>query len=194
MKKMMLFIQLLAVLLSFGSCGKSKGVTPVKEEEKPVETTNFRVIGYLFAKGRLAAEMDKLDYSKITHLNVAFINPDADGVFRPADDLAAAVKKAHDNKVKILFSFGGGNPPAHLMPMLQPDKRAAFVKGLIKVMTDYGFDGVDVDLEGDYIDGNYEAIVTELSAALKPMKKLLTVAVVTWTSPKISNKALGLFD
>ncbi len=65
---------------------------------------------------------------------------------------------------------------------------------LVTLVSKYDFDGVDVDLEGNDIDVNYEVFVTELAAALKPLGKLMTAAIATAYKDKLSDKALQQFD
>lgn len=190
MRKSRIFIQIIC-LFALVSCAKSKATDQSMPDKKD---KGFYVVGYIFGSGDLDAESAKLDFSKITHLNIAFLNPDANGLFSPSAGLTAAIKRAHDNKVKVLFSFGGGNAPQHLKELIKPTKRAELIKELVKLTNTYNFDGVDVDLEGDFIDLNYEGLIVELSSALKPHKKLLTAAVATWNGNAISDKALALFD
>lgn len=188
MRKSKLFILMICLMAVLTSCSKSKATAQSIPDKK------FYVVGYIFGSGNLDVESAKLDFSKITHLNIAFLNPDANGLIKPASGLAAAIKRAHENKVKVFFSFGGGNAPQHLKQLIKPGQRAELIQELVKLTNTYNFDGVDVDLEGDFIDQNYEGLIVELSAALKPHKKLLTAAVATWNGNAISDQALALFD
>ena len=193
MKPIKLFFQLICLSLILTSCGK----TPVKAAEpeiKKEEPGRFKVVGYMFAGGDLLAESAKIDLSKITHLNIAFINPDASGVFAPVAGLTELVKKAHLQQVKVIAAIAGGDPPQHLKELLKPDKRKILVDGLMQLTRTYNLDGIDVDLEGDFVNEHYEAFVTDLSAALKKENKLMTAAVATWNSAAYSDKALALLD
>lgn len=191
---------LLALLLTaFGpSVTQTKADKILSNDPGIIGTANkdpkFKVIGYLFSNGDLDVASAKLDLSKITHLNLAFINPDSNGVFIAPQGLSAAVKRAKANQVKVLFSLAGGNPPPYLKDLLKDGKRTALVKAIVDFIKVNDLDGIDVDLEGDFIDGNYEAFIVELSAILKPQRKLLTSAVASWTGDKISDKALALFS
>ncbi|AOM76499.1 hypothetical protein BFS30_04620 [Pedobacter steynii] len=172
-------------------CSKNP-VTAAEPEIEKVE--RFKVIGYLFADGDLLVKPATIDFNKITHLNIAFINPDASGIFAPVKGLAELVKKAHQQQVKVIAAIAGGNPPQYLKDLLKPDKRKVLVGGLIQLTRTYNLDGIDVDLEGDFVNEDYEAFVTDLSAALKKENKLMTAAVATWNSAAYSDKALALFD
>jgi chitinase len=190
---MMKFIRLYFLLIVLAACGKSKAVSQPEGPKKAVDK-GFYIVGYMFSSGDLDVESAKLDLDKITHLNVAFINPDEAGVFAEVQGLKQAVKRAHDKGVKVFSSFAGGVPPQHLKELLKPDKRAGLVASLVNLTATYNLDGIDVDLEGDFIDSNYEAFVTELHTALKRNNKQMTAAVATWNGNAISDKALALFD
>lgn len=198
MKPIKLFFQMICLSLMFTGCSKTpvKAAEPEikKEEPKKEEPGRFKVVGYMFAGGNLLEESAKIDLSKITHLNIAFINPDASGIFAPVAGLAELVKKAHQQQVKVIVAIAGGDPPQYLKELLKPDKRKILVDGLMQLTNTYNLDGIDVDLEGDFVNEHYEAFVTDLSAALKKKNKLMTAAVATWNSAAYSDKALALLD
>jgi len=58
----------------------------------------------------------------------------------------------------------------------------------------YGFDGVDVDIEGDNINANYGKFVTELGAALTASHTVMTAALATWNGSSVPDSALAAFD
>jgi GH18 family chitinase len=65
--------------------------------------------------------------------------------FNP-DRLADIVPAAHARSKPILFSVGGwGN--TEFSDAIRPGVRATLVASLVEAMTDWGFDGVDVDME-----------------------------------------------
>ncbi|MFD1631889.1 glycosyl hydrolase family 18 protein [Pseudopedobacter beijingensis] len=194
MKKIHLISRLYLLLFLLFSCSKNKVDAHEKEIRKKAVEKGFHIVGYMFSSGNLDIESAKLNFDKITHLNVAFINPEANGAFAPVTGLTEAVKRAHDNGVKVYSSFAGGNPPGHLKELLKADKRGDLVNALVNLTTTYNLDGIDVDLEGDYIDDNYEPFITELHAALEQKGKEITAAVATWNGNTISDKALSLFD
>jgi len=191
MKK--IFIKLLLFGAIVSGCSKSKATVAVPEPA-PVTKSDFKVVGYLFANSDLLAVSARLDFSQITHLNIAFINPDTSGVFAPVTGLKELVKKAHEQGVKVLSAFGGGGPPQHLKELVKPANKKVLVDGLMGLVSTYDLDGIDVDLEGDFITADYEAFVVDLSAALKAKSKLMTAAVATWNSAAYTNKAIVLFD
>ena len=153
----------------------------------------FRVIGYVQPWGE-APDTNKIAFDKLTHLNIAFVNPDSLGnlVLPPGFD--TLISKAHFFKVKVLASIGGGSHNIYYARLLMDANRAALVEKLVQLSVDYNLDGIDVDLEGEAIDNNYDELIADLSAGLKPLGKLLTAAFATWNANNISNAALKKFD
>jgi chitinase len=101
---------------------------------------------------------------------------------------------AHATNINVLISIGGGSPPAWFARLLSPPLRDHFTGQLVSFVQQHQLDGIDVDLEGALIDSNYETFVTGLAKQLKPAHKLLTAAVATWTSGRITDAALRQFD
>ncbi len=155
---------------------------------------SFRVIGYLRLQNIEDGQANLVDLGKVTHINIAFINPDSLGDFQAMPYLKAFVKKAHKQHVKILASIGGGLAPAYYTNLLTDGNRQRLIQNLTQLTITYDLDGIDADLEGERIDANYEAFITELSATLKPKGKLLTAAVATVYKTRYTDKALAQFD
>lgn len=159
---------------------------------------NFKVVGYYFLRSALqdssATDSNYNFLNKITHLNIAFINPDSNGNFNQHLAIDSLVKKAHQKNVKVLASIAGGGPHEYYHRLLRKNKRQLFISNLISLVKRYNLDGVDVDLEGNDIDRNYADFVTELSAALKPLHKLMTSAIATAYKDILPDKALRQFD
>lgn len=153
-----------------------------------------KVIGYIFSSGDIVGDMKKIDLDKITHLNIAFINPDTTGVFRPFPALDTVVKMAHDHQVKVLMSCGGGSRHTYYAALLSDARRGQVVNNFIAFAGKYQLDGIDVDIEGDDIDDNYENFVVALSGPLHQQNKLLTAALAYYTRNRISDRALEQFD
>lgn len=161
---------------------------------QPIPAKPLRVLRYLMSDQQWSADMTGVDWSRITDMNLAFVNPDANGIFNQGTQLGPIVQAAHAKKVRIYFSIGGGSPPAHLAPLLAADKRDAFINNIVQLMEKYQFDGVDVDIENDLINENYAPFVAAVSTAVKAKKKLMTCALAGWNGNKISDATLGLYD
>ncbi len=69
-----------------------------------------QIVAYVPNWVDLKSFAETIDYTKVTHINVAFENPVNDSgelSFHPQDEFLIA--KAHANHVKILVSIGGGS-------------------------------------------------------------------------------------
>ncbi|PST82678.1 hypothetical protein C7T94_08430 [Pedobacter yulinensis] len=154
----------------------------------------FKVIGYIWSRANMAQDLKKVDLEKITHLNIAFINPSPEGVFKDVPGLDTVVQIARQHNIKVFLSCGGGSSHAYYARLLEDAHRKTLVNNFIAVVDKYDLDGIDVDLEGDDIDANYEAFVVGLKKQLKKRKKLLSAAVAWWTRERITNVALAQFD
>ena len=154
----------------------------------------FKVVGYIWSRKNMVQDLKKIDLDKITHLNIAFINPTPEGDFKDVPGLDTVVQIAHQKNIKVLMSCGGGSSHAYYAKLLTEKYRKDLVKNFIKVVDKYNLDGIDVDLEGDDIDSNYEPFVVGLRKPLTKRKKLLTSAVAWWTRARITDVALAQFD
>jgi len=153
--------------------------------------TPFRIVGYY--KGDLINYSGKIDFSRITHLNIAFVNPDERGVFHPVPGLTSLVKKAHEQNVKVLAAIGGGKAPEYYRDLISEEQSAAFVESIRGMMQNYELDGIDVDLEGSLITSDYGTFIHKLSRAIKP-SGMLTVAVASNNVAKLDSAVLSDFD
>ena len=159
---------------------------------------SFKVVGYYFLNAALKdsvhADSTYLFLNKITHLNIAFINPDTNGNFNRHLAIDTLIKKAHRKNVKVLASIAGGGSHEYYSSLLQDDKRDRFIQNLVTMVKEYNLDGVDVDLEGRDIDSNYDKFVTELARSLKKRNKLITAAIATGYRDLLPDHALRQFD
>jgi chitinase len=143
-----------------------------------------RVVAYVPNWNDVSALAETIDYTHLTHINIAFenpSNPEGDLSFNPKNDLLIA--RAHKHHVPVLISIGGGSASedkpllARYFDLISEAKRAAFVAKLADYVTSHHFDGLDVDLEGPAINPDYGAFIQDLSRVLKPRGKLLTAAL-----------------
>jgi len=141
-----------------------------------------RVVGYLPVYRSL--DPSAVDLDTLTHLNIAFALPKTVGSELTIDfsqgqgqivDLVAA---AHKKNVKVLAAIGGGSRVDALAvaDALSSDS-VRFVDSTVALLAKYDFDGIDIDIEGEFIvPDTYEKLVNGLVANL-PAGKLLTAAV-----------------
>lgn len=158
----------------------------------------YKVVGYLPAySGTIGTYINDVDYTKLTHLNIAFFNPDTNGDFPTAKwkDLPEVIGRAHQNNVSVLLSLAGGSDQSQYEKLMGDEYRTVFIDKIMALVEKYNADGIDVDIEGkNIIDGYYEKFVTELAIRLKQKGKLITGAVAWWTRDKITDACLNAYD
>jgi chitinase len=161
-----------------------------------------RVVAYVPNWIELEEFVNGVDYAKVTHLNIAFENPvDDTGTLSFSRGNAALVVRAKAAKVKVLVSIGGGSASgdkvlkARYFKLLSDEHRPGFVRKLARYVKKHGFDGLDVDIEGPSINGDYGKFIADLAAALKPEGLLLTAALSKgFGGDRVPDAALGYFD
>ena len=162
----------------------------------------FKSVGYLPS---WAGSVTAVQYTKLTHINYAFVLPRANGTLGAVDNpgkLTSLVALGHANGVKVLVSIGGwndGNDSAFETLAASPTGRAAFVNSVLGLVASYHLDGIDIDWEypdpgtsGDH----FRLLMTQLSGALHSRGKLLTAAVVSggYTALGVQPAVFGIVD
>lgn len=161
---------------------------------------DFKVIGYL-PYYRFSLN-EKIHYEHLTHLNLAFLNPDSQGNLEiGGEDIGPVVSKARsvNSNIQVFISLAGGGLTAEWAAaydqLMQPANRTGFVHSLIQYVELHDLDGIDVDLEWDNVNSLYSPFVIELADSLHAKGKLMTSAwPPTHRYPDISNAALDEFD
>ncbi len=121
----------------------------------PTPTTN-RVVGYYAAWSAYSGYTpDKVDVSKLTHLNYAFANisndlkvtlgyPDID----PSNFSKLKALKQTNPNLKTLISIGGWSWSGKFSDVaLTEASRTTFADSCVNFIVQYGFDGIDLDWE-----------------------------------------------
>ncbi|MEV0134899.1 glycosyl hydrolase family 18 protein [Dactylosporangium sp. NPDC050688] len=145
----------------------------------------FKSVGYMPS---WAGSADAIQYGKLTHINYAFVLPNADGSLQDLEDpakLRSIVSQGHAVGVKVSIAVGGwndGDDSAFEALAGNATTRTAFVNNVVNLVGQYKLDGVDIDWE--YPDpgnsaNNYAALMSQLSTAMHSRDKLLTAAVVS---------------
>ena len=141
---------------------KPSNVVTVTASLSPVPTLDTseagakRVVGYYAAWSSYSGfTPDKIDASKLTHINYAFANigsdykitvgyPDKD----PANFKMLQQLKTLNPNLKTLISVGGWTWSVKFSDAASTEAtRTAFANGCVEFITKYGFDGVDLDWE-----------------------------------------------
>ena len=154
--------------------------------QQTMETSDpapFRVIGYATA----ASIPEIIPYDQLTHINYAFLIPNADGtVVLPPNlwKLEKIVNLAHENNVKVLISVGGWGWDNQFEELAaNPESRERFIQNILDFTEEYKLDGVDMDWE--YPDPgessqNFLSLMQGLRDGLPPEKLLVFDAKMGW--------------
>jgi GH18 family chitinase len=184
--------------LALVACGEGRQVSevPAPAGSQEMEST-FRVIAYVTA----AVVPETIPYESLTHINYAFLIPNADGTFAHfpnAWKLETVVEQSRRAGVKVLISVGGWGWHDQFDALAaDPATRSLFVQNLVSFVARYDLDGADIDWEyprpGTSAQ-NFLLLVRELRQALPD--KLLTTAVVAYgdTGAGIAGETFDLFD
>jgi chitinase len=167
-------------------------------ENSKVKTA--RVVGYLSTDN--FDKMNSIQFCKLTHLNVAFANPDKSGnlIFNAdIDGLINYVKSINPN-ITISISLAGGvlseEQAANWSLLIdKPENRPVLIQNIINFVELHHLDGVDVDLEWNAVTSGYSDFVIELRKSLTEHKKILTAALPNNSRfENINSDALNAFD
>lgn len=172
----------------------------------------FRIVGYVMQHN--IPKLTDHELGMITHLCVAFINPDANGEihFGPylgggnigsgESTVGSAVSKAKKYGVKTSISLaGGGFWGDKLMvdrykTLMNDANRPMFINNLVKYIGENNLDGIDVDIEGDCVNEYLGDFMEELSDTCHQRGWEVTAAWPAqgqW-SDMVSDKALANVD
>ena len=177
------------------SCSKDDSF----EEEIITVDKSARVVGYL-PSYRFESN-EKIDYCKLTHLNLAFANPGSNGKLIINDFSGVVVRARNENSnIKIYISIGGGYLTDEQALTWSnsidiKDNRPIIINEIVSFVVDNSLDGVDVDLEWQYVTSGYSNFVIELKSALSAKGKGMTAALPGTTKfDNITQEALQTFD
>jgi hypothetical protein len=169
------------------------------------------LVGYLGVYKNLdwGAVAKTLDFEKMTHLNLAFVNPPlCDGPCTAKSDLTMAanasltddalnaiVDAAHAHGTKVLISIGGDGGDRRIMQFYNAGLSAELTRAIDAYLDAHDIDGVDVDVEQPTQMGvPFTTFVKTLVAVLKPKGKLVTAAVAQYIQAGTQDDVLPFFD
>ncbi|MBS1662877.1 MAG: T9SS type A sorting domain-containing protein [Bacteroidetes bacterium] len=160
--------------------------------------SQFRVIGYLPS---WAGNVSDIQFSKLTHVNYAFLIPNSDGSVQTIDNatkMQSLVSAAHAAGVKVEVSVGGwgGGDGFHGI-VASAANRTNFVNTMLSYCSRYGLDGVDIDWEypgGGTEANNFVTLMQQLSTALHGQGKILSAAVIAYDGSSILSGVFAAVD
>ena len=142
-----------------------------------------KIIAYIPNWVDLNAFSSSVQYSKLTHINIAFENPDANGYLSFNSGSNTIINAAHAQNVKVFVSLGGGSVSEggairdNYFNLIKAANRTAFIQKIYDYVVAHNFDGVDMDLEGPAINSDYGGFVIALAAKLHANGKLISAAL-----------------
>ena len=152
-------------------------------------TPGTKVVMYLPNwSGSFAMWATKMDFKKMTHLNLAFGTVQSGtndwSLGAPDADVKTLASAAHAANVKILVSIGGADDDIGIINRYETASNIdPLVANLDAFVTRLDLDGVDVDLERGTLmksSGNFPAFVKKLTSTLQPEGKLVTSALAQY--------------
>jgi len=111
--------------------------------EAAVLPNNFKSVGYMPS---WAGSVNSIQYGKLTHINYAFVLPNANGTLQGVPDpakLQSLVSLGHQNNVKVGLALGGwndGNDSAFEALAGNSGARTTFVNAVLGLVTQYNLD------------------------------------------------------
>jgi GH18 family chitinase len=145
----------------------------------------------------------RIDFTKMTHLNLAFVEATGNNDWQFVDgqsdgDVKALVAAAHAAGVKVIASLGGGGTDSTVVNQYSnPANDDALVANADAFLNRLDLDGADIDVEKEStgeVGDNYGMFVSKLIATLHPEGKLVTAAVAQYLQPYMNDDTLHSFD
>ena len=141
--------------------------------------------------------IDQIDLNKLTHLNIAFANPDANGYLTTNGvDITPIVQQAHNAELDVFIALaGGGAPLSDWENWINATNRSFLINNIIEYTKQYNLQGIDVDLEWGTVNDDYSDFVLALRDSVDQHDLKLSVALPgTYRYPEITDEALASFD
>ena len=164
-----------------------------------------RVVGY-FPTWRFTLS-DKVDFCKLTHVNIAFGNPMVDGTIQLSNPSAISnleqvisTAKLQNSSIQFYISLAGGvlsDQVANTWKsfLASSQDRPKLINKITEFVLENKLDGVDMDLEWSHVTQGYSDFVIELKKELSIHGKGMTAAFPSETKfSQISDQALAVFD
>ncbi|HQM02569.1 MAG TPA: glycosyl hydrolase family 18 protein [Ruminococcus flavefaciens] len=160
---------------------------------------DYKIVGYL--PDWNYKPFSELDLSQLTHINIAFCNPDDNGrLYRniPESELKSIISEAHSNDVEVFAALGGGGGcDGYLRHLDSPEERTVFNANIMDYCETYDFDGIDLDIElgsNHQIWNYYGDWCAELRTLCDERDMEMSTATAQWVAEKVTPETFALFD
>ena len=159
----------------------------------------YRVVGYL--PDWSYQYYTKIDYSALTHLDIAFCNPDENSQIScniPDDTLQTIINTAHAYNVKVMPSVATTVTSITFASLIDTSEEITQLnENLIAYCQKFDFDGIDLDIERgstDAVWNYYGDWISALRTECDANGLELSTATAEWTAKKVSPETFALFD
>ncbi|MGB8298513.1 MAG: glycoside hydrolase family 18 protein, partial [Polyangia bacterium] len=144
-------------------------------------------MGYYAGYDSTSYPVSAIEWAGMTHIAVAFYSPTATGAFDESLSQGSAaqgatlghaiVTAAHAHGVKAVASLGGADSRTQFLAATASGVRDTFVGSIVKLATDYGYDGMDFDWES--LDTADEPVLVDVMQKVRQRAPglLLTIPV-----------------
>ncbi len=109
-----------------------------------------KIVGYYASWNSANLPYDKIEYSNLTHIIVAFGTPNADGSISFDDGIPFSQldSAAHAAGTKVMISLGGASSDANFSSATGDSAlRASLINNVVTFLQNNNYDGVDIDWE-----------------------------------------------
>ncbi|HWZ22452.1 MAG TPA: glycosyl hydrolase family 18 protein, partial [Cytophagaceae bacterium] len=144
----------------------------------------FKIVGYIPNWANLKTFSDGFNYTRVTHLNIAFKDPNTSGDLPALSaNEAYLVNAAHNQGVQVLLSLCGGGSSNDTskqnlyFKLIKSTNVSAFASKITQYVITNHLDGIDLDLEGPAINSDFGSFVQVLADSLHPAGKVLSAAL-----------------
>lgn len=146
-------------------------------------------------------EAKKVSYTGVSHVLLAFGNPNEKGDLFVAVNLDSLVNILHQQNKKVLVSLGGGGDYSFgkkykiYQNLISNDLRSKFISKLIQFAKKHNLDGYDLNLEGKALMlSNYTSFVTELSRRTREENLELLGTYFTYDGHRVDSLVIDALD
>ena len=164
-------------------------------QSNPGIAQNFRTIGY-FPTYRFGL-IDNIELNRLTHLNIAFANPDGNGYLATDGvDIESVVQKAHEAELEVFIALAGaGAQLSDWEGRIDSTNRSSFIHNIVNFAVRHELQGIDVDLEWGNVNDDYSGFVLELKDSLDQYGMKMTAAFPgAHRYAQVTDEALSVFE
>lgn len=133
---------------------------------KDIIDTKYNVVVYSFIETQ-----NSNGYTPVLTIHETAANYQTNGAFDKAK-FKADIKALQDKGIPVLVSVGGQNGHVELNTVTEKD---TFVNGVVSILNEYGFDGLDIDFEGSSMNFGAGALTDFSYSSVSNYPKLKNV-------------------